>query len=44
MFNIAGLWVLDKSIAKHGDCVIVTAGVPVGVPGMTDLVKVIEIK
>jgi len=44
MFDIAGLWVLDKGLAQQGNCVIVTAGVPVGVPGTTNLVKVIEIK
>ena len=44
MFDLAGLWVLDKGLAQHGDCVIVTAGVPVGVTGTTNLVKVIEIK
>jgi pyruvate kinase len=44
MFGLAGLWVLDQGLAQQGDCVIVTAGVPVGVPGTTNLVKVIEIK
>jgi len=44
MFGLAGLWILDQGLAQQGDRVIVTAGVPVGVPGTTNLVKVIEIK
>ena len=44
MFDLAEFWVLDQGLARQGDRVIVTAGVPVGIPGTTNLVKVIEIK
>ena len=44
MFGLAESWVLDQGLARQGDRVIVTAGVPVGIPGTTNLVKVIEIK
>lgn len=44
MFGLAEFWVLDQGLARQGDRVIVTAGVPVGIPGTTNLVKVIEIK
>lgn len=44
MFRLAESWVSDQGLARKGDRVIVTAGVPVGIPGTTNLVKVIEIK
>ena len=44
MFGLSGSWLLDQGLARQGDRVIVTAGVPVGVPGTTNLVRVIEIK
>jgi len=44
MFDLAEFWVLDQGLARQGDRVIVTAGVPAGIPGTTNLVKVIEIK
>jgi len=44
MFNLAASWMLDQGLARQGDRMIVTAGVPVGVPGTTNVVKVIEIK
>jgi pyruvate kinase len=44
LFGLAESWVLDHELARQGDRVIVTAGVPVGISGTTNMVKVIEIK
>lgn len=44
MFGLSGSWLLDQGLARQRDRMIVTAGVPVGVPGTTNLVRVIEIK
>jgi pyruvate kinase len=44
LFSLAESWVLEQELARQGDRVIVTAGVPVGISGTTNLVKVIEIK
>jgi len=44
LFGLAESWVLEQELARQGDRVIVTAGVPVGISGTTNLVKVIEIK
>jgi pyruvate kinase len=35
---------MEQNLAKPGDRLIVTAGVPVGTPGTTNLLKVIEIE
>jgi pyruvate kinase len=43
MFSLARSWAIREGIAKPGDSVIVTAGVPVGVSGTTNLLKVMEI-
>ncbi len=43
IFELAGSWTLENGTAKRGDRLIVTAGVPVGMPGTTNLLKVIEI-
>ncbi|UCG80045.1 MAG: pyruvate kinase [Desulfobacterales bacterium] len=43
MFALAASWAVDRGLAKPGDYLIVTAGVPVGVPGGTNLLRVIEI-
>lgn len=43
MFSLAREWVLKKGIAGPGDRIIVTAGVPLGIRGTTNLVKVMEI-
>lgn len=43
MFSLARSWAVLKGIAKAGDRLIVTAGVPVGVSGTTNLLKVMEI-
>jgi len=43
MFEKAKSWALRHGLAKSGDLLIVTAGVPLGVAGTTNLVKVVEI-
>ncbi|CAB1082643.1 Pyruvate kinase (EC [Olavius algarvensis Delta 1 endosymbiont] len=43
MFELTRAWALAKGIAKKGDLLIVTAGVPVNTPGKTNLLKVVEI-
>ncbi len=43
MFSIARKWVEDNGIAKKGDCIVITAGVPVGVSGTTNVVKVVKV-
>jgi pyruvate kinase len=35
---------MEKRVVKPGDCIVITAGVPVGVAGTTNLLKVVEIK
>jgi pyruvate kinase len=42
MFAMAKTWVAAKGLAGPGDRLIITAGVPAGVPGTTNLVKVID--
>ncbi|MBN2374731.1 pyruvate kinase [bacterium] len=44
MFSLASAWVIERGIAKKGDNVIVTAGIPINIPGATNLLRVIEIK
>ncbi|WP_457567309.1 pyruvate kinase [Desulfurobacterium sp.] len=44
MINVSVQAVKDRGIAKPGDRVIVLAGAPTGVPGSTNLVKVVEVK
>jgi pyruvate kinase len=43
MFAAARSWAIGKGVVKPGGCLIVTAGVPVGVSGTTNLLKVMEI-
>lgn len=43
MFRQAESWVLQHELATPGDLMIITAGVPLGVSGTTNLVTVIEI-
>ena len=43
MFAMARTWMLGKGMAAPGDCLIITAGVPIGIPGTTNLVKVVTI-
>ncbi|MBW2092206.1 MAG: pyruvate kinase, partial [Deltaproteobacteria bacterium] len=42
MLNLARLWVQEKGIAEPGDLLIVTAGIPLKVPGITNLIKIIK--
>ena len=37
-------WTIENKAAKPGDRIIVTAGVPIHVPGSTNLIKVMEIE
>ncbi len=43
MFASARTWTMERGLARKGDCMVITAGVPVGVSGTTNLVKVMEI-
>jgi pyruvate kinase len=43
MFSVAQQWVLDNNLAKHGQRLVITAGVPMGVPGTTNLIKVVDL-
>jgi pyruvate kinase len=44
IFELAKLWALEHRLARTGDSLIVTAGVPVGKPGTTNLLKVLKIE
>jgi len=44
MFQGVRSWVLENKIAEKGDCVIITAGVPLNIKGTTNLLKMLEIK
>lgn len=41
LFAMARCWVLDHGVASSGDILVLTAGVPVGQSGTTNMVKVI---
>jgi pyruvate kinase len=43
IFELARLWVIEHHMAQVGDRLVVSAGVPVGSPGTTNLLKVIQI-
>jgi pyruvate kinase len=43
MFAIARSRAMENGMVKTGDCIVVTAGVPVGVSGTTNLLKVMEV-
>ena len=43
IFLLARSWVLSQGLVERGDRLIVTAGVPVGTPGTTNLLRVIEV-
>lgn len=43
MFDLAKGWFLGRNMGRPGETIIVTAGVPVGVPGTTNLLKVLEL-
>jgi pyruvate kinase len=44
MFELAGSWAVKHGFARPGQRLVVTAGVPVATPGMTNLIKIIEIE
>jgi len=44
IFDLAKSWAMENDIAGAGDWLVVTAGTPVGTPGTTNLVKVMEIE
>jgi pyruvate kinase len=44
MFDLAGSWAMTHGFAQPGQHLVVTAGVPLGEPGMTNLLKIIEIE
>ena len=43
IFSLAKEWILEKGIAKKGDRLVITAGVPMGVPASTNLLRVLEL-
>jgi len=43
MFEVARAWALKAGVAMPWDRLIITAGVPVGVSGTTNLLKVVEL-
>jgi pyruvate kinase len=43
MFQVADRWVRKHGLAGSGDRLVVTAGMPMGVPGTTNLIKVIDL-
>lgn len=43
MLDLARGRILDEALARKGDRLVVTAGVPFDVPGTTNLVKVEEV-
>ncbi len=44
MFALARSRAMEKGVVEPEDCIVITAGVPVGVAGTTNLLKVMEIK
>ncbi|MFH1059393.1 MAG: pyruvate kinase [Pseudomonadota bacterium] len=44
MLDLARTWIVQQGLAGAGDRVIVTAGVPLGVPGTTNLLKVLDLE
>lgn len=40
MINLVSTTLIEKKLLKKGDLVVITAGVPIGVPGTTNLMKV----
>lgn len=43
IFELAKRWAMEHHMAQLGDRLVVSAGVPVGTPGTTNLLKVIQI-
>ena len=44
IFDLARLWAVEHRFVQGGDCLVVTAGIPAGEPGTTNLLKVVEIE
>ena len=44
LFDLASSWIREHNLAQKGDRIIITAGVPVGIQGTTNLIKVIELE
>ncbi|SFM98900.1 pyruvate kinase [Thermodesulforhabdus norvegica] len=43
MFDLARKWAVSQGIARSGDVLVITAGVPVGIRGTTNLIKVLKV-
>ncbi|MEJ5300300.1 MAG: pyruvate kinase [Thermodesulforhabdaceae bacterium] len=43
MFQEARRWVVEHKLARPGDRIVVTAGIPIGQMGTTNLIRVVEI-
>jgi len=43
MLSLAGAWASGRGLAGPGDRLVVTAGLPIGVPGNTNLLKILEL-
>jgi len=43
MAQRAAKWILDNGLAQPGEHIILTGGVPVGTPGTTNLLKILEL-
>lgn len=43
MIDMTTSWILKNNIARQGDRIVLTAGIPLGVQGTTNLLKVIEL-
>jgi len=43
IFEAAKVLVMERNVAQRGDRLVITAGVPVGVTGTTNLIKVMEL-
>lgn len=43
MFAMARKWISEQGIADRGERIVLTAGVPVGIPGTTNMVKVVDL-
>ena len=43
LFDEAARAAMEKGLVKKGDTVVVTAGVPLGIQGKTNMIRVIEL-
>jgi pyruvate kinase len=44
LFSVAKSWILNNGMGKKGDRIILIAGIPLGIPGKTNLLKVIRLE